>query len=117
MVSVQLRSANKNDVLEFFGKPFAESFRGMVAEKDGKVIGIAGVLHTEPLQAFSTITDEVKKHPKAIIKAVKLFRNILNSYETTIYAIASEKEKTSMRFLQYVGFEHYDKRVYIWPIQ
>lgn len=114
MVNVQLRPASKADVLTFLGKPFTESFRGIVAEKNGEVIGIAGVLHTLRLQAFSTITAEMKKHPKTIIKAVRLFREILNSYDTTIYAVASETERSSMRFLEHVGFEHYHERIYIW---
>lgn len=116
-VSVLLRRANKLDVIEFMGKPFSESFKGLVAEKEGRVIGMAGVLHTDQLQAFSTITDEVKKHPRVIIKAIRMFREILNSYDTEIYAIASEKEPTSMRFLEHVGFKHHDKRIYVWPIQ
>lgn len=117
MVKVLIRPANKQDVLNFMGKPFTESFKGIVAEKGGKVIAIAGVLHTAQLQAFSTITDEMKQHPKTIIKAVRILREILNSYDSAIYAIASEKEVNSMRFLEYVGFEHYDKRIFVWPIQ
>ena len=76
------------------------------------VIGIAAVLHTSPLQAFSTVTDELRKHPRVFILAAKQFRDILNSYNSPIYAEASSKEKNATGYLEYVGFEHYNGRVY-----
>lgn len=110
-----IRPATKADVIAFRGKPYDESFKGVVADLDGEIIGIAGVLHTEHLQAFSTIEDELKKYPKILVLAAREFRNILNSYQSTIYALASCKEKNSKGFLKYIGFERYTGRLYKWP--
>lgn len=116
-MNIQLRAANKADIIAWRGKPYRESFRGIVADLDGEIIGIAGVLHANQLQAFSEITDELRKHPKTLVLAAREFRDILNSYDYPIYAQASEEEKNSAGFLEYVGFEHYQKRIYKWAQQ
>ena len=83
-------------------------------ELDGEVIGVAGVLHTPVLQAFSMIKDKLRDYPKVLVKAGKVFRDILNKYDSPVYAIASPNEKNSMRYLEVVGFEQFDGRLYRW---
>ncbi len=116
-VSVVLRPATKADIIAYRGKTYKESFRGIVAELDGEILGIAGVLHTANLQAFSSIDDKLRKYPKSLVKAAIMFRDILNSYDSTIYAKADEHEKNSTGYLEYVGFEPYSERIYKWPTQ
>lgn len=117
MVSIKLRPAKKADIIAYRGKPYAESFRGIVADQEGEIIGVAGVLHTSTLQAFSNIKDELRKHPKVLVLAARKFRDILNSYNSDIYAIANENEKNAAGYLEYVGFEHHHGSIYKWPIQ
>ena len=112
-----IRPATKADIIVYRGKPYKESFRGIVADLDGEVLGIAGVLHTMQLQAFSSIKDELRKYPKTLILGAREFRKILNGYERDIYAIASKEERNSARFLEYVGFEPYHERIYKWQYQ
>jgi len=89
-----------------------------VAELDGKVIGIAGVMHSQALQAFSSMNGEIKKYPRTIVKAVREFRKILEAYgDSPIYAIADEDTKTAPGFLKHVGFKYYRDGVYRWQIQ
>lgn len=95
---------------------YKESFKGIVADQDGEILGIAGVLHTATLQAFSNISDELRKHPKMLILAARQFRDILNSYQQDIYALASDQEKNAAGYLEYVGFEHHKGSIYKWPI-
>lgn len=112
---VNIRPATKKDIIAYRGEVYPESFKGIVIESDGEIIGIGGVINTNPLQAFSNITDKLRKSPKTLVKAARLFRDLLNSYQYDIYAYASEEEVNAMGYLEYIGFEHYDKRVYKWP--
>jgi predicted transcriptional regulator len=112
---ILLRSAQRADVIAFRGEPFDQSFRGIVADKEGEIIAIAGVLHTDHLQAFSSIKEPMRKSPKSLILGARIFREILNSYGREIYAFASEKENNSAVFLEYIGFKHYHGRIYLWP--
>lgn len=105
---VTLRPALQKDVVKFYGEPFKETIKGLSAVGDtGEVIGLAAVVHSKPLQAFSDITTELKQSPRDIVRAIHKFRSILNSYgDREIFAIASEKEKTSENFLRHVGFDY-----------
>lgn len=106
--------AQKSDIISFFGSPFPQSTRAIVVELDGELLGIAGVLHSTPKQAFSSITDDMRKYPKSIVKAGRKLREILNLYEDDVFAVASDTEKNSKSFLEHVGFvPHYDE-VYLW---
>ena len=90
------------------------SFRGYAAELDGEVLAIAGVIHTVPLQAFSLMHEGMRKYPKTIIKAIKVFRELLNKYDQPVFAIADEKESNSEKLLMKTGFEPMGGRVFKW---
>lgn len=110
-----IRPAKRADVIAFRGEPYSESFKGIVTEMDGRILGIAGVMYSPVLQAFSSITDEMRKHPKTIIMAVKEFRKILEKQgDSPIYAMANQNEKNAPGFLSHVGFEYYKDGVYRW---
>jgi hypothetical protein len=107
-----IRPLTKNDLTEF--QSLGATVRGVAVELDDKVIGIAGVLHTRPLQAFSCMKDDLRKHPKTIIKVIRMFKEILSNYDLPVYAIASEKEYNSTKVLERIGFELMNDRSYIW---
>lgn len=87
-----------------------------MAEQDGEIIGIAGVLHSVPKQAFSDIGQALRNYPREVVKGVRLYREILNSYDEPIYAIANPTEETAVTFLTHVGFEHLEDRIYRWKV-
>lgn len=113
---IQIRPVSKDDVLEFLGKPFDQSLRGVAVELDGKVIGIGAVLHTTQKQAFSNISEELRRRPVTLCKAAKIFRGILNRYDSRIVAYPSPEEHNSKGFLKWVGFEPTDEseEVFLW---
>ena len=112
-----IRPLKRDDLDALYPGENLKTIRGLAVELDGQPIGICGVMYSMPLQAFSTTTDTLKKHPKAIIKCARMFRDILNSCASPVIALASEEEKTSERFLEHVGFQKVDGRYYLWPIQ
>jgi len=113
-----VRPARKDDVIAFRGQPYKESFKGIVAEMDGRVLAIAGVLHTQPLQAFSSIEQEIKNHPKTVVVMIKKMKEILSTYgDSPIFATANPNEQTAPGLLKHAGFEYYQEGVYRWVIQ
>ena len=109
-----IRAATKADIIAYRGKVYPESFKGIVVDFDGEIVGIGGVINTSPLQAFSNITDKLRKSPKTSVKAARLFRKLLNSYSYDIYAYASEQEVNAIGYLKYIGFEYFNERIYKW---
>lgn len=112
---MEIRAARRSDVIAICGDAYAQSLRAIVVEHEGKPVGIAGVLHTSPHQCFSEMSDEMRQSPKTIVKVARAMREILNSYDTKVYAIASIGEKNSSRFLEFVGFNQVKGDLYIWP--
>jgi len=101
-----IRPVKRTDILALCGQSYAQSLRGLAIEHDGETVGLAGVLHTNPLQCFSEMTDRLRDSPRTIVKTAIQLRDILDSYAADIYAIASEEEPTASRFLEYVGFKY-----------
>lgn len=98
-----IRFLKKGDLKEFDSMGF--TVRGLAVELEGKIIGVAGILHSSPLQAFSSMDDKLREYPKTIIKVMRMFKNILSNYKSQVHAIASEKEYNSTKVLERVGFE------------
>lgn len=114
--SPNIRALQRSDILAFYDKPFPESVRGLAVEFDGKSIGIAGVIHTNPLQAFSSMKDSLRDYPKTIIKTARKLKTILDAYDSPIYAYADEGEKNSVNFLKHIGFTQLDDGVFKWQV-
>lgn len=109
-----IRMLKKGDIEELYGEPFRESVRGVAVDLGDNVVAVAGVIHTNPAQAFSKMKDSLRKHPKTIMKTAHRLKSILDKYETTVYAFASEKEANSRNFLKRVGFVEIEDGVFKW---
>ena len=109
-----IRALRKADIIEFYDEPFPESVRGLAVEFNGEPVAIAGVIHTNPLQAFSSMKDALRKYPKVIVKTARKLKTILDTYESPVYAYADEDEKNSVNFLKHVGFIQLDDGMFKW---
>ena len=112
--SPSIRAIRKTDIEEFYGKPFPESVRGLTVEFEGKPVAVAGVIHTNPLQAFSSLKDSLRRYPKTIINTARKLKVILDKYESPVYAYADEDEKNSVNFLKHIGFIQLDDGMFKW---
>ena len=90
------------------------SVQGIAAELDGEVIGVAGVAYSKPMQWFSVIRDELKRHPRCMVKAMRQMRVLLDDLDVPVFATSDEDEDTAHEFLTHVGFIEIDKGVYQW---
>jgi hypothetical protein len=111
---VRVRPLKRADLKDLGVK---QTIRGIVADLDGEIIGMAGVVHSTPLQAIFIIKDELRKYPLVMMKAIKPFRKLLNSYTGSIYAVASQTESNADAFLKRVGFTYTRDRIYKWAQQ
>lgn len=93
-------------MIAFRGELFNNSVKGFVVISDDKIVGIAGVMYSIPLQAFSTVTDEMRKFPKLFIHAARYFRKLLSEFDLPIIAFASPVVNGSSKYLEYIGFEY-----------
>ena len=109
-----IRMLKKGDIEALYGKPFPESVRGIAVEIGDDVVAVAGVIHANPLQAFSNMKDPLRKYPKTIMKTARRLKSILNLYETTIYAFADQEEPNSRNFLKHIGFVEIEDGVFKW---
>ena len=101
---------------------YGATVRGRTIEIDGEPVGVAGVLHQNPPQAFSTMTDALREHPKAIVRFIQAFEEFLQMHYTRVYALASSREKNAPRCLERAGFEPLGtdvdgQEVYRWQIR
>ena len=107
-----IRPAIKADTKDF---PVLQgaTFRALVAEQDGQLVGIAGYMYDgNILQGFSSQKEAIK--PKTIIK---LARGVIEMYQdakSPIYAKANSEFDNSKRFLVYLGFEEMANGLFVW---
>jgi hypothetical protein len=112
-----IRPVKASDLNKFYPEMGLLTVRGWAFDLDGEAIGVFGLMYTTPVQAFSTIDDELRKYPKVMIKATRLLASIMNTCGHEIIALANEDEPTSMRFLAHIGFVRTHERYFKWQIQ
>ncbi len=107
---LEVRPLNNQDKLDL--NCYGCSMRGIVGTKDDEIIIVAGVMLTDPLQAFSYLTDEARKHPRLIVRMMREFKKLVKTIDAPVYAIADEEEHNSERVLQSIGFKKKFDRTY-----
>ena len=100
-----------------YGSTLWASVRGITAELDGEVVGIAGLAYAKPIQCFSVIKDELKNRPRDIVRAAKLVREMLDESPLPVYATPDVDAPTACKFLTHIGFVPLSDGEYEWPKQ
>ena len=96
--------ATMEDCISFWGKPPVCSFKGIVAKRDGKVIGIGGLFFdgTMPI-AWTEHSAEMTKRERAV--AARIMASYLDDFGKPVYAFAQPDIPTSHALLMKLGFE------------
>jgi hypothetical protein len=105
-----IRPLLKDDIGHF--ETYGHTVQGMVAEIDGEVVAIAGILHSYPPQAFSLLTEESDGHRKLLVQMISKFRGLLKRYPLTVYAVADEQHLNSRSVLERAGFDLIEDSLY-----
>jgi len=105
MTRCNFRKATAQDSYEFYGKPPCNTFRGIVAEIDGRVIGIGGLFYEGKARvAFSDMKPEMKQHRKDIARACRMLIDIVKEAKAPVYSVCDTNEPTSFNLLKKLGF-------------
>jgi len=108
------RPATGKDIVEFYGSsPY--SMRALVAELDGKIVGVIGVVR-EPSAGkfFCDFSDELRPFLGCIKiwRAVKAANEFAKAYRGPIVAVAEHAE--GCRNLHRLGWTHLQGELYGW---
>lgn len=107
---VMLRQATEADIRAFLGGVPA-SMRAIVAEKDGRVLGIAALCHTALGRvAISEMNEELTRHPRVIVRAMRILREMAQDSNGPVYAIKGR----ATCVLEHIGFIRQPNGVYRW---
>jgi N-acetylglutamate synthase-like GNAT family acetyltransferase len=105
---VTVRLATREDIDAFVALDAKPTIRALVAEKEGRIIGLGGVaLSRGRWYAFADLPDEIRPHKMLIARAAKRFlEEARRDGIRFIYAKASETEPRAIRWLTSLGFEY-----------
>lgn len=114
-----LRPATAADWISFYGEPPKHSFQGLVAEQDGKPVGMTGIQFQKPYPvAFGNMTDPMRPFKQSIWKAARWMIRLMAEHGRPVIVIANPNEPTAPAMLTRMGFRHVgtspDGEVYQW---
>ena len=109
------RPVRDEDIINYFGGPQRGTVRAIVAEMDGKVVGLIGVIREGPIgKYFCDISPELQPHLGSItiLRAIKASMEIVKQYKGPVVCVAEHAE--GCRLLNRLGFIHLDGAYYAW---
>lgn len=119
---VTVRYATSADVEAYYGYRPQQTVRALVAEMNGKPVGIIGVSREHSCsKIFSEYGPELKGKLKcmAILRAIKVVMGWAIQSPLPVVAVAQPQEEGAPRLLRRLGFEFYDPGedgdFYVWP--
>jgi hypothetical protein len=99
----------------FYGSAPTRSQRAVVAIKDDRVIGVAGIYtEDESSVMFSDLTDELRKDKRTVVRGIREVMKLAARRALPVYALADPEVDGSERLLLHMGFEHYRDGIYRW---
>jgi hypothetical protein len=107
MKRLEIIPSTKEHVAVFFNETLRQSFKGITAILDGKVIGIAGLkFDGKRIVLFSDIRDDVRQYKRDIVKVIYMLYGIIKEARYPILALANPNEYLSERILIKMGFKY-----------
>ena len=92
------------------GTSMPQTVRAISVEDEvtGKLMGVAGIRHCDPRMVFADIDQDLKKHPRTIVRLIRWVTKMINHHYqgVPLYAIADVNEPTAPGLLAHMGFEH-----------
>ena len=95
MTKIEIVPATPELVKAYYGEDQKPTIRAVVAVRDGKVLGIAGVHRIGLAYAvFSEMTDELKQDKRSIVRGLREVKKITGSLKMKLYAKTDDPNNT-----------------------
>lgn len=110
-MSLIVRPARVEDVKLFY-PDIGATFRAWVAEVDGVVEGIIGLVMTRPVACLiSSVSETLRPYLKrlSILRAIKRVQALCEDYRGRIVAVQEPDEPSSPAILHRLGFKPYGR--------
>ena len=112
---ITTRVATMQDVLDYYGEPPAGTMRAIVADMDGEIVGMIGIIRERQWgKYFSDTKPKLQPFLKSItiMRAVKKSLKFCDEYRGPVMAVADDAE--SCRIMNRLGFTHLHGAWYGW---
>jgi hypothetical protein len=112
---VQIVPATMELLKRFYGEEPKRSQRAVVAIKDDRIIGVAGI-YTEKERSvmFSEMSDECRKDKRTVVKGIRAVMKLASARAMPVMALADPEIEGSEKLLEHMGFAPLKGRVYQW---
>lgn len=102
---IRIRTATRDDLLEWYGENWQKTCRAWVIEKDGKAAAIAGYsMEGTYALMFSSIGPDHGASKLTIWRYARKIFEMAKGYKVPLMAVACPKTPGSARFLERLGF-------------
>jgi hypothetical protein len=113
--TITTRYARDEDVYAFWERPIPGTLRALVAEMDGEIVGVIGIVREGGIgKYFCDIRPELMPYLTSmpIMRAIKKSMEWVEAYQGPLVAVAEHAE--GCRILNRLGFTHLEGALYGW---
>jgi N-acetylglutamate synthase-like GNAT family acetyltransferase len=112
---MNIRPMSPEDLRQWWGDvEITRTVRGFTAEKDGQVLGVAGLMYMpSAIIAFAEMGEDCQKYPMTIMRIARLMRELMRGRIAPVFAVADTNWPNSEAFLEHVGFERVAGRQFV----
>ena len=108
-----IEPATEGLLTAFYGRPPPRTVRALVAVRDGKPIGVAGVWRgAERLVMFSDLSPEARADKRLMVRGIRAVLGLVRDTGLPVHAVADKEVEGSERLLERVGFHRLTDEVW-----
>ena len=114
-LAITTRHARSEDIVGYFGEPQIGTVQAYVAEADGKVVGVIGIIREFGYgRYFCDFRPELQPYLRSIpiMRLLKKSMSLVKAYRGPLISVAEHGE--GCRILNRLGFTHLEGAVYAW---
>jgi hypothetical protein len=116
---LEIRPIKRGDFEAIYGHPPTRTIRGFTAIDNGRPVAVAGVYYLpDQIVAFCRVTPEAQRQRHWMAVGYRKIKELLDSMEAPVFAVADPAIPTAENLLMRCGFEYLNKgpngEVFVW---